>query len=339
MLPKRFLELSINSLKQVQTQSFQLNQYSFQQHSSFSPTEDQPSTLQINPQQIHLRPRTTETLVAAVDTSTIRLGETSRGMAIAIRGATVWKHEKKYRYTRLGPFVFHVTEDNKKEVFTALERSYFSNASGHPVIPTLQQMPTRIASLLERWLQTTAVKIADHGIVLFDGSLTAGTIDTPVQRLKEILSIARRNSNVVLAISKATNLRANGYLITDQLPDKDPPYLLETRGLKSNFQTTLLGDIYVARLNRAKYGFRMDIDSQTPVPERIEAVEKLLGNDTFQQCYPETLRLSHILCTFTANEVLAMQRFVTHDFGLKIINRPDMHRLLFGPFGRGEGYA
>jgi len=69
---------------------------------------------------------------------------------------------------------------------------------------------------------------------------------------------------------------------------------------------------------------------------KVEAVEKLLGNDIILQSYPETLRLAHILCTFTANEVIAMQHFIARKYGLKIINRPDMHRLLFGPFGKGE---
>ncbi len=39
------------------------------------------------------------------------------------------------------------------------------------------------------------------------------------------------------------------------------------------------------------------------------------------------------------NEVLAMQHFTTRKHGIQIINRPDMHRLLFGPFGKGEGYS
>jgi hypothetical protein len=69
------------------------------------------------------------------------------------------------------------------------------------------------------------------------------------------------------------------------------------------------------------------------------AVRKLLGNDLVSQSYPETLRLAHILCTFTANEVLAMRRFITRKCGLHIINRPDMHKLLFGPFGKGESYS
>ena len=130
----------------------------------------------------------------------------------------------------------------------------------------------------------------------------------------------------------------NGYLITDLLPERDPPYLLETTGLRFKPPTILLGDVYVARLNKANLAFRLDIDREIPTQDRMEAVEKLIGNDVFQRSYPETLRLSHILCTFTANEVLAIQHFITRKHGIQIINRPDMHRLLFGSFGR-EGYA
>jgi hypothetical protein len=198
------------------------------------------------------------------------------------------------------------------------------------------QMPTRLASILERWLQTLMAKTVKQGVLLFDGSLTAGTMDTPTVRLKEILSIARQNSTTVMAFSKATTLRTNGHLITDQLPNHEPPYLLETTGLFSRAPTVLLGDVYVARFNRANLAFRLDIDYETERQQRVDALERLLGNDLHAQSYPETLRLAHILCTFTANEVLAMQHFITRKHGIRIINRPDMHRLLFGPYGKGE---
>ena len=296
-------------------------------------------TLQLNRTPLPLTPRTQETLIAAVDTSTIKIGETSTGIIIAVRGANVWKQNRAYRYKRLGPFIFHITEDNKKDVFNALEKSYFSTQYGsHQSTPNLLQMPVRLASLLERWLQAMIAKVARNGVLLFDGSLTSGTIDTPVQRMREILNTARRNGNTVLAFSKATSLRSNGYLITDLLPERDPPYLLETTGLRFKPPIILLGDVYVARLNKANLAFRLDIDREIPTPDRLEALERLIGNDVFQQSYPETLRLAHILCTFTANEVLAIQHFITRKHGIQIINRPDMHRLLFGSFGR-EGYA
>jgi len=182
-------------------------------------------------------------------------------------------------------------------------------------------------------------KTVNHGVILFDGSLTSGTFDTPVQRLKEILGYARRNDSTVLAFSKATTLRANGILITEQLPNREPPYLLETTGIHFKSPIILLGDVYVARLNKANFAFRLDIDKETSEEQRMDALRKLIGNDLYAQSYPETLRLSHILCTFTANEVLAIQHFITHKHGIQIVNRPDMHRLLFGPFGSGEIYA
>ncbi len=336
-LPQRFLEQSLYSLKQVQQQAFQLNR-SFQQ---FSLTEQYPSSLQLKRQPILLKPNHQEATIAAIDTSTIKIGETSTGIIIAIRGATTWKQNRTYNYTRLGPFIFHITEENKNQVYNSLERAYFctNSQSSHQATPNIMQMPTRLASLLERWMQTMLAKTVNNGILLFDGSLTCGIFDIPVQRLKEILSHARRNNTTVLAFSKATTLRVNGYLITDQLPNHDPPYLLETTGLHFKPPTVLLGDVYVARLNKANLAFRLDIDKEIAPEQRIDALQKLLGNDLYTQSYPETLRLSHILCTFTANEVLAIKHFITRKHGIQIINRPDMHKLLFGPFGKGEIYA
>jgi hypothetical protein len=333
-LPQRFIELSIHSLKHVQNQPFQLNQQILQQNNP----EVQIQTTRAELQPILLKRRTEEKVVAAIDTSSIKIGETSKGILIAVRGAGVWKQERNYRYLRLGPFIFHMTEENKKEVYNTLQRAYFNSPHEHTRqgSPSLLQMPARIAGLLERWLQNMLSKTVTNGLILFDGSLTSGIADTPTQRIKGILDNTRKNGNVVLAFSKMTSLRFNGYLVTDVLLGYKPPYLFELAGLKPKPPIVLLGDVYVARLTKGNYAFRLDIDKEIPIERKIESVEKLLGNDLFSQSYPETLRLAHILCTFTANEVIAMQHFIARKYNLKIINRPDMHRLLFGPFGKGE---
>jgi len=329
-LPQRFIELSLHSLKHVQNQPLQLNQQTFQQN----PIEPL-NALQLKLQPIPLKPKTEETTIAAVDTSSIKIGETNKGIIIAVRGANVWKNKRNYGYLRLGPFIFHITEENLKEVYNTLQKAYFTEHN-HQTSPNFMQIPMRIASLLERWLQTTLSKTINNGLILFDGSLTAGTADAPTQHMKEILGNARGRNNVVLAFSKMTTLRFNGYIVTDVLLAHKPPYLLEISNLKPKPPLILLGDVYVARLTNGNYAFRLDIDKEISIEKRVEAVEKLLGNDLFFQSYPETLRLAHILCTFTANEVIAMQHFISQKYGLKIVNRPDMHRLLFGPFGKGE---
>jgi hypothetical protein len=319
-LPKRLIQLSLQTL-----------------NNNFQQNQENAFAIQPKLQPIPLKPKNTQTIVAAVDTSSIKIGETSLGMLIAIRGANVWKQNRRYRYIRLGPFIFHITEENKKEVYTALQNTYLNATHNQQSTPNLQQMPTRMANILERWLQKMLSKTMNNGLILFDGSLTSGTPDTPTHVMKEILETARKMGNTVLAFSKMTSLRLNGHLITEALPAHKPPYMLETVGLKPKPPIVLFGDVYVAKLSRGNYAFRLDIDKEIPFIERVGAVEKLLGNELFTQSYPETLRLAHILCTFTANEVIAMQHFVTRKCGIKIINRPDIHRLLFGVFGKGEG--
>ena len=113
-LPQRFFEQSLYSLKQVQHQPLQLNPQNLHQ---FNVIEQYSSNLQLKHEPVLLKPDHQETLVAAVDTSTIKIGETNTGIIIAIRGATTWKQNSNYKYTRLGPFIFHITEENKNQLF------------------------------------------------------------------------------------------------------------------------------------------------------------------------------------------------------------------------------
>jgi hypothetical protein len=335
-LPNQFTRLSLYSLAHTYDHCLQPNEHVIQQGCTESLQK-----LRLKPEPILLEPNREETIVAAVDTSTMKIAETDTGIVIAVRGANVWKQKENYRYTRIGPFIFHVTEGNKREVYTTLEKAYltFACERDHQSTPTLLQMPTRIAGILERWLQAMMTGTLNRGLVLFDGSLTSGTADTPTCNMKEILTHGRDRGNVVLAFSKMTNLRVNGFLITDLVLEQRAPYLLETVGLRLKPPMIPLGEVYVAKLSKGKYAFRLDIDAKVPSEMRLEAVERLLGNDLVSQSYPETLRLAHILCTFTANEVLAMQHFITRKCRLQIINRPDMHKLLFGSFGKGESYS
>ena len=139
-LPQRFLEQSLHSLRRVHINAFQLNQQCVQQVNTIEPCT---SNLKLKRQPISLKPNHQETPIAAVDTSTIKIGETSTGSIIAIRGATTWTQRRKYRYTRLGPFIFHITEENKNGVLTTLEKSYFKNnyLGTHRAYPSLAQIP------------------------------------------------------------------------------------------------------------------------------------------------------------------------------------------------------
>jgi len=63
-----------------------------------------------------LNPIRDETPVTSIDVSSIRIGETETGIICAVRAAVVWNRKRRYRYLRLGPFLFHITEENKHEL-------------------------------------------------------------------------------------------------------------------------------------------------------------------------------------------------------------------------------
>ncbi len=281
---------------------------------------------------IALKPSKIEKPVVALDVSSIRLGETKTGELLAIRGAIVWKEKNRYKYQRIGPIPFHLTEQNKKEIYKFFRKNQFEFSQN----PNIINIQTKMGNLLERWLQLVISSSVYETLILWDGSMTAGMIDNPVDEINHLLETARNRLSTVLAFSKNTNLRLSCYKLTDYAKKAIPPCLLYINNFPSSAgPPLLLGDIYIAKLTQGVCSFRLDIDKKIPSPQRIEAVESLLGSDLLVQSYPESLRLAHIYSTFTAIEVLGIQRFIANKYGLKIVVRPNVRRLLFGPFGKG----
>lgn len=286
---------------------------------------------------IPLSPLREDTAVAGVDVSSIRIGETADGVLLAVRGAVVWNAHRTYRYLRLGPFLFHVTESNRKQIFSLL-RKYQDDLPIELAASDLVHLQTRISSVLERWIQSNLCSTCSNTLILLDGSLTAGTPDTPESVVAKFLQVARARANRVLAFSKFSRVRFNGKTLTQIALEGNSPCLVKVDGFlegTSNFK--LLGDVYVARFSDDDICFRLDVDKALQRSQVLDAVQRLLGNDVPNHGYgyPETLRLAHIYSTFTANEVIGMQRYLEHEQDLRISVKPNIRRLLFGPFGKG----
>ena len=334
-LPQTFIELSQSTMKNIESNYIQPNQspnsQALKEHvADTTPIANsrQPSTIKT----IQLKPTTDEKPVVAVDVSSIRIGETQTGELCAIRGAIVWKEKNRYKYQRIGPFPFHITEQNKKEIHKLFRNNHFEFSEASNIV----NLQCRMGNLLERWLQLSISCSAYGTIILWDGSMTAGMVDSPIKEMTRLLETARNRLSTVLAFSKNTNLRLSCHKLTDFAKKAVPPCLLQINGLSyPSGPILLLGDVYVAKLTNGVCSFRLDIDKLVPKEEGIEAVQCLLGSDVLIQSYPETLRLAHIYSTFTATEVIGIQRFIAHQHGLKIVSRPNVRRLLFGPFGKG----
>ncbi|TEU05130.1 hypothetical protein E3I90_04935 [Candidatus Bathyarchaeota archaeon] len=339
-LPQNFIELSLKSMKNLNLEQFHPIETNLFNSITENTDLTEPTLLNYSPptlRSIPLKPLPQPTTITAIDVSNIKLGETETGILTAIRAAIVWRQSRQYRYLRLGPFPFHITEQNRREIYHLFRQYYFQTPPKDMVGPNLLNMQNRISNLLERWLQMSISTSSHDNIILWDGSLTAGTPDNPTKVLSQLLEIARNRLNTVLAFTKTTTLRLGGHRLTDLTTKTPPPRLIQINHypLHSSTPIRFLGNIYIAKLTNGGCSFRLDIDKNIPSEQGTVAVQKLLGNDLLLQGYPETLRLAHIYSTFTANEVIGIQRFIAQTYGLKIVTRPNLRRLLFGPYGKG----
>jgi hypothetical protein len=343
ILPQQFTELSLRTIKNINPRTA-VHQSQITTEETSEPQEILPilkgqTILQLKT--IPLTPKPDETPVIAVDVASIRLGETDTGILLALRAATTWKQRSSaYRYLRFGPFPIHITDQNQHDILSLFNEhssamSQQRNTLFHQLtsMPDLNQTQTRITALLEKWLQTQIAAQTRNSIILLDGNLTTTANDQNATATTRLLQTARNHHNAILALTKITRLRLNGHNITDLIQRDPKPSLLQLDNYQPSNSIRQQGSIYVAKLNHSPYTFRLDTDADISSQEAVEAVEHLIANDLITDGYPETLRLAHIYSTFTANEVIGIQRFLAQAHGIKIAQRPNIRRLLFGPYG------
>jgi hypothetical protein len=339
LLPDFLLSLSSESMRTINGGFFEPREVSAVEVSLNEEDEEEPE-ISLSSQPIINDPRRVPRVdgscpVVGVDVSSVRVGESEEGFIYSLRGAIVWREESGYNFTRCGPLTFHLNDAiarflNKK-ASTGQRLSYAAWS------PMSERVLSRLRNTMERWMQKLACSRLSKGILLLDGSLTAGTPDNPTIYLDDLLTRSRENHSTTIGFSKNTRLCFSGRKITRLLDKATPPCLLNIDPLIApQFPSTpvkLMGRVYVARLAPRGFPFRVDIDRQTSEEEALAAVGQLVRSDLIDQGYPETLRLAHILSTFTANEILAIQRHLSIEYGLRLAPRMSLRRSLFGPYG------
>lgn len=339
-LSKKFIELSLNTMSEIKEKFFQP---SISLDGQFTDRlDEQEDTVEVNgksalPIITRLEPTSDETPIMAIDASSIKVGETERGVICAVRGAVVWNERKRYKYLRVGPFPFHITEESRKEILRVLGQ--YSPITFNSSLSFLIEVQSRLCNALERWIQIIVSRSISNSIILWDGALSCSSQNGHFDLLPQILRYARSNSNTILSFSKASTVRFLGKRITDLITKQKGPCLLEiderALSISSRRNLRLLGKIYVAKLSERGYAFRVDVDKALSREAQLLVIQKLLGNDLVFQGYPETLRLAHIFSTFTASDVIGIQRFIAKRYGLKVVSLPSIRKALFGPFGTG----
>ena len=336
MIPTDLVKIGNQSLTRTYTHTIPSRHLNMQLLQNFEQQPLSPSRIAEHfVETLQLNGSGNEVSVYGLDTSNIDLGETEQGILCAIRGCVVWRDTKEYQYSRHGPFIFHITEQNKQYLFDSLRQTCFNQYESIEA-PPIENMSDHIRNILERWLQKQLCESCQNSLLLWDGSLMSLSVNRPITPLMTLLNIARRERNTILAFSKKTTLTAMGYRINTLANNKDVPCLLDIDNiiqLQYGKKLRFLGKVYIAKFSRGTLSFRLDIDRRLSQCEGRIAAEDLLKSDLIVNSYPESLRLAHILSRFSAGEVIAMKRYITLHHSLRIVPQPDVRQILFGPYG------
>ncbi len=342
-IPESLLELSTRSMQSLRgsklnPRNVSLADMAVEDGDSEEQLDLGPTEKAVGLSRYPIRPQRDPIQIAACDASSVKIGETETGMIFAIRAVAVWRNPDKVVFTRWGPLLFHIANSDAHNRVHDEDSRVFGGLS----LKTLRAL-TRLRNHVERWSQELLVSSVKDGVVLFDGSLTAGTPDNPASRVNNILSIARANNSVVLALSKSTQLTIGGKNILGFFQGEASPHLIDiSRVVEAEYPpypVRFLGRVCIVKLSTDGFLFRLDIDKEADQDIALQSLDRVAGNDVIFHGYPETLRLAHIFSTFTANEILAIQRFIATNHRITFQARPSLRRSLFGPFGTSRYVA
>ncbi len=271
--------------------------------------------------------------VCAVDTSSIVFGECGKGLVFAVRGMIVhwdpWS-QRSLVVQRFEAPCF-VSNENKKHLYSSLRKKLLG-LSDVKRAPDLLKMVDRVRNIHERYLQMEAAERYPNSILLFDGSLTGGTIDTPAGVLRNILQAASASNSDVVAFSKKTRLVTKwGERILDLLANEPrSPIMIPIKNIvKTGGTHEFLGEVYMARLGRIPVSFRVDVYSNR---DHGQVFADLLNSAYFESGYPKPLIQAHVHCYFNPFDALTYQALLAKN-GVVTRHEFDVRRILFGIYG------
>lgn len=280
-----------------------------------------------------IKPKDSFMPIIAVDTSSARLGETNKGILAAIRVGIVIQNGKEMSGDTFGPYVVHITDENKQSLYDYFREDLLGIKKGEAPY-TLSKMMDRIRNAIERISQIITCSMIKNGLVLWDGSLTSGTIDTPYEVIKNAVQIAHSNGNSIIAISKRSWLRLiTGEQLIGLLDNIPKVCFIDVHDKLHADINRFLGRVHVAKFTVDGFSFRVDV-AASPGYTNEDILSLLVGNSAFYNGYPEALRQAHIHCYFTPSEILALQNYAINKYNLEVIRTFDIRRHLFTPFGR-----
>ena len=267
--------------------------------------------------------------VIGIDSTCITLAESKKGLVLAIRASIVTLNSKYFFIKRVGPAIVYITEETINWLSEQLSfpKIYLRMA---PVDPRYAKK--LLMESLELLMLHETVSFYDNCIILRDGSLKEPEIQYKKFPFRKIVRNALRRDNIIIGISKRSNLFKWCFSYLSKLSKVPPPVAIAIPDATRYFDD-LWGDVYFALFDNRGIPLRVDILS---ILEPESCLNLLYSSDLFRTGYPETLRRAHIYSKIVSSERLSLQLSLAK-YCLRFVHCERERELLFGAFNKTTG--
>ncbi|MCX8191795.1 MAG: DNA double-strand break repair nuclease NurA, partial [Nitrososphaerales archaeon] len=257
-------------------------------------------------------------LIASIDSSSIPIANSDRGMAIAARATVVFfKSKKIHGYLKIGPIILYINESNIHDLLNVNEIRLYST-----VLNDVELIQRLIRIRLERSIQLELAKHLSKALILIDGSLKPSIFECDEISLNKILKTSLNNKNICVGICKSSRITILNRFADLLALSQGAPLYLDVSELTSGLIRGLAGKVLLTKFMEGSYPLRVDVaNSELHICEEI--LSKVYSNDLFCRGYPESLRLAHHFSVFSETEYVGMCSYVMKNSKL---NTCDDHR-------------
>ena len=265
-----------------------------------------------------IRPIKESALVAAIDSSSVKIAETEEGSLYGVKcGIATAYAGRALMHFKIGPMLFYLGES------TILD-SDLEERLARLVLLDDDFAKRLVRVRAERAVQKELASHFTNSIILVDGSLKASMFEERERRIGKIAESCVLRKNRMIGISKGTRLKVLERVSAPLTKVPGPAYVEVDMIIKSLIRNTV-GCNSMVKLEKGSPVLRADI-----VGERAESLGMLLGNDPVAGGYPETLRLAHYISTFTSTEMTCLRSHVLNSYDVTELAADDIRSMLLG---------
>lgn len=264
------------------------------------------------------RPIRENTMVAAIDSSSIKVAETEEGALYAIKcGVAMAYGGAALMHFKIGPMLFYLSESTvfDSELDDRLARLVLADSD-------VARRLVRVRA--ERAIQHELSQHMRNSIILVDGSLRTSVFEDRNRSMARIAENCVLHKNLIAGISKHTKLKVLERAAAPLAKVPGPAYIDVDVIIKSLVRGSV-GNNMMAKLDKSTPVLRVDV-----VGDREQALGRLLGNDPIAGGYPETLRLAHHISTFTGTEATCLRSHVLNNYEVTELAADDIRHTLLG---------